>query len=162
MRKSIFVFLITLFCLVLQLVFAKLTGGMFVPNFSLIGVIFLNLYRGLNYSLGGAFLSGFFLDSYSAGLPGLNVFSLVSCAFLTATLKKYIYQPGVSQSRVFMVILVVSANSFLQYFVHGASGADIGFGQALMRAILPEVIMTAFVATMVFERLKQCALKLLA
>lgn len=161
MQKIIFVFVITVLCLVLQLLFAKVLGAVFVPNFVLIGVVFFNLYRGLNYSLGAAFLSGFLLDGYSAGLPGINTFSLVLCAFLTATLKKYIYQPGICESRVLMVVLAAAANSFLQYFVSVTTGMDISFGESLAWGILPEIIMTALVATIMFERLKQCALKLL-
>ncbi len=163
MQKTIFVFVITLLCLVIELFFSQLLETSLVPNFVLIAVVFFNLYRGLNYSLGAAFLGGFFLDSFGAGLPGINIFSLVLSAFLTGSLKKYIYQPGVVESRVFMVFLAVSANSFLQYFANvSATRMDVNFSEALVWGILPEIILTALVASVTFERLKQCALKLLA
>lgn len=162
MQKIIIVFVITVLCLGLELLFLKTFGASFVPNFVLIGVVFFNLYRGLNYSLGAAFLGGFLLDSYSVGLPGVNTFTLVLTAFLTGTLKKYIYQPGVVESRVLMVVMAAAANSFLQYFVNLASAIEISFGEALVRVILPEIILTALVASYTFERLKQCALRLLA
>ncbi len=162
MQKIIFIFVITLFCLLLQLIFLQVLGTLFVPNFVLIAVVFFNLYRGLNYSLGAAFLGGFFLDSYGVYPPGINTFSLVLCAFLTGTLKKLIYQPGIPESRVLMVFLAAGANSLLQYSVNSLAAVDIDLGEALTRGILPEIVLTSLVASATFERLKQCALKLLA
>ena len=160
MQKIIIVFVITVLCLGLELLFLKTFGTSFVPNFVLIAVVFFNLYRGLNYSLGAAFLGGFLLDSYSVGLPGVNTFTLVLTAFLTGTLKKYIYQPGVVESRVLMVVMAAAANSFLQYFVILSSGIHLDFLIAFQSAMMPEIILTLLVALYTFERLKQCALKL--
>ncbi len=85
MQRTIFIFGITVSCLIVQLLFARVLGSAFVPNFVLIAVVFFNLYRGLRYSLSVAFLGGFLLDSFSTSLMGLNMFSLVMCAFLLGT-----------------------------------------------------------------------------
>jgi rod shape-determining protein MreD len=160
MQRTIFIFGITVSCLIVQLLFARVLGSSLVPNFVLIAVVFFNLYRGLRYSLSAAFLGGFFLDSFSANLMGLNMFSLVMCAFLLGTLKKFIYQPGAAQSRLLMVFVAVVSNSFLQYFVILSSGIHLDFLTALQSVIMPEIILTLLVTLYTFERLKQCALKL--
>lgn len=160
MQKTFFVFGITLVCLAAQLLCAKVFGSWFVPNFVLIAVVFFNLYRGLRYSLGAAFLGGFLLDSFGGTIVGINVFSLVMCAFLTSTLKMYIYQPGVSESRVVVVLIAISLNSFLQYFINIVMGIDIRLGDAFWKIILPEIGLTTLVASYTLERLKQCASKL--
>lgn len=162
MQKSLFVLTICLVCLIPQILFLKVFGAGFVPNFVLIAVIFLNLYRGMNASLGAAFFGGFLLDSFGGTVLGVNVFTFVLCAFLTGTLKMYIYQPGVAESRVLVVFVIALVNGFLQYLVNLAVGVDISFGEAFGRAILPEVILTAFFANMTFERLKDCASRLFA
>lgn len=162
MQKFLFVLVITLICLAAQILFAQVSGGSLVPNFILIAVIFFNLYRGLRYSLGAAFLGGLFLDSYSGNPMGINIFSLVLCAFLTGTLKKYLYQPGVAESRVLVVVLAAAANSFLQYIVNISTGIEIGLTEAFWHETVPEVLLTALVASFTFERLKECALRLLA
>ena len=131
-----------------------------MPNFVLIAVVFFNLYRGLRYSLGAAFLGGFLLDSFGGTIVGINIFSLVMCAFVTSTLKMYIYQPGVSESRVVVVLVAIGLNSFLQYFINIVMGIDIRLGDAFWKVILPEIILTTLVASYTLERLKQCALKL--
>ncbi|MCC6758812.1 MAG: rod shape-determining protein MreD [Candidatus Omnitrophica bacterium] len=162
MQKFLFVLTVSLICLVPQILCLKVFGAGLVPNFVLIAVIFLNLYRGMNYSLGAAFLGGFFLDSFSGSILGVNVLTFVLCVFLTGTLKMYIYQPGVAESRVLIVFVIVLVNGFLQYFINLIAGVDLPFGEALGRAILPEVILTTFFANVTFERLKDCALKLFA
>lgn len=160
MQKTFFVLGITLICLFAQLLCAKVFGSWCVPNFVLIAVVFFNLYRGLRYSLGAAFLGGFLLDSFGGTIVGINIFSLVMCAFVTSTLKMYIYQPGVSESRVVVVLVAIGLNSFLQYFINIVMGIDIRLGDAFWKVILPEIILTTLVASYTLERLKQCALKL--
>ena len=160
MQRTIFIFGITVSCLIVQLLFARVLGPSFVPNFVLVAVVFFNLYRGLRYSLSAAFLGGFLLDSFSGSPMGLNMFSLVMCAFLLGTLKKFIYHPGAAQSRLLMVFVAVVSNSFLQYFVHVASGVHLDFLAALQSVMIPEIIFTLLVAQYTFERLKQCASKL--
>lgn len=142
-----------------QILSLKIFGAGFVPNFVLIAVIFFNLYRGMRTSLGAAFLGGFLLDSFGGSVLGMNTFTFVMCAFLTGTLKMYMYQPGVAESRVLMVFVVALANGLLQYVVNLLVGVDLQFGEALGRAILPEVVLTTFVANATLERLKDCALK---
>jgi len=161
MQKIFFIFGITLVCLAVQTVFGQVLGTWFVPNFLLLAVIFFNLYRGLRYSLAAAFIGGILLDAYSGASGGVNVFSLVMCAFVTGGLKKYIYQPGVDASRILMTIAVSTVNTLIQYFLMTAR-ADIGFGEAFMTAILPEILWTTVAASFTFERFKQCASRLFA
>lgn len=162
MRKILFVVSITVLCLTAQLVFGRIFPGWIIPNFVLIGVVFFNLYRGLRYSLGCAFLGGFLLDSYGSSALGINLFSFVCCSFLTAMVKKYFYQPGVTASRVLIVVIAASADGGLHYLVYLVSGVEIGWQEALGRAVLPGVVLTAAFTPMTLERLKACALKLLA
>ena len=160
MRRIFLVSGIVILCLVVQLVFARVLGSSFVPNFVLIAVVFFNLYRGLRYSLGAAFLGGFLLDSFSGSPMGFNVFSLVMCAFILGSVKKFIYQPGVAESRLLMVFLTVISNSFLQYFVNVAAGIRINFTVVLWGAMVPEIVLTLVFALYTLERLKKCASKL--
>jgi len=161
MHKIFLVCGITLICVVVQLSWAHIFGSWLTPNFVLIAVVFLNLYRGLRYSLGAAFLGGFFLDSFSGSPDTGNIFSLVLCTFLAAWLKSYIYQPGVAASRALMIFAIVSANVLIQYFLL-TTKISISFGEAFRASIFSEIFLTTLVASYTFERLKQCALKLFA
>ena len=162
MQKTLFVITFSLLCLIPQILCLKIFGPGFVPNFVLVAVIFFNLYRGMRISLGAAFVGGFLLDSFGGGTMGINTFTLVSCAFLTGTLKMYVYQPGVAESRVLMVFVIVLVNSFLQYFILFLAGVDLHFTEAFTRAILPEAILTILIANVTLERLKDCALRFFA
>lgn len=161
MLKIAFILGITLLCLAVQNAVAQVLGTWFVPNLLLIAVVFFNLYRGLRYSLIAAFWGGFLLDAFAGTVGGINVFSMVMCAFFAGWLKKYIYQPGVDMSRVLMVMATTSINTLIQYFLMTAR-ADIAFGEAFLTAILPEILWTTLAASYAFEYLKRCASRLFA
>ncbi len=161
MQKFILVTGITLLSFIIQTIFARVLGSWWTPNFVLIAVVFFNLSRGLRTSLAAAFFGGFLLDSFSGSILGVNIFSLVICAFLVSWLKMYIYQPGVAESRGLLVFVIAAGNSLIQYIVI-ASQVDVGLGEAMRSFIIPEILWTTLVASYTLERLKQCALKLFA
>ena len=71
-------------------------GG--VISLMLIAVVLINLFeRSKNYSgVYAAFISGFFLDIFSASLIGQNVLILLASAlFIKIVLRKYVWAPAI-------------------------------------------------------------------
>jgi len=81
-----------------------------MPNISLLLVIFITLYLGIRYSIFTAVLVGILKDSFSVGVFGMNIFSLVSCAYMTVILKQYVYYKGSLLSRLLLVFFICIIN----------------------------------------------------
>lgn len=161
MQKIFTILGFTLVCFFIQNIVSQFFGGWVRLDLLVILIVFFNLYRGLRYSLLAAFFAGLLMDSFSANLFGLNIFSLMSCAYLTTLFKRYIYQMGSVSSRVLIVFLGTLINVVIHYIVNLMS-ASIDFSQAFMYVFIPEIITTTLLAHYCFEKLKQCALRLFA
>lgn len=169
------IFVVALFVFVTFLIegiLSDLFGRWFSPNLLIILVIFFTLSRGIRYGLVAALLAGLLKDSFSVKVFGLNIFSFITCAYLTIFIKRYIYQTGSNASRILMVFLISLIYVGIQYMLHvmftcarqgipPLSGlASIDFAEMFAYILLPEVLATTLVTVFVFERLKQCALRL--
>lgn len=160
--SALFVFVLFL----IENILSELFGRWFSPNLLIILVIFFTLTRGIRYGLLAALLSGLLKDSFSVNVFGLNIFSFIACAYLTIFIKKYIYQAGSNASRVLMVFIISLSYIGIQYMLYGmfvltvAGPAAIDFSEMFVFILLPEVLATTITTVYVFEKLKQCALKL--
>ena len=148
-------------CFVLESVFSAVFGRWFSPNLLLLLVIFINLFRGIRYSIFTAVLAGIFKDSYSLGPFGLSIFSLVVCAYLTTVIKMYIYQPGSMPSRVLLVFVMTVIYVGIMAALAIMSTA-VNLGDIFLYVFIPEVVATTMMTGSAFRRFRQCALSLSA
>ena len=158
-RKILVVTVICALCFLLETLLGNLFGRWFKPNFILIAVVFFNLSWGTRYSLAAAIIGGLFKDSFSASFFGLNIFSLICCAYITTFIKLYVYHVGSKSGRVLMVFFVVIFNVIIQYLVK-VMLSYVHFFQAFHYVFLPEIMTTTLVAGYTFNKLKQCVLNL--
>ena len=159
-RKIAVIVFICAVCFTIEALSADLLGRWFKPNLILIAVVFFNLFWGTRYSLACAIFGGLLKDGFSANFFGLNIFSLIACAYLTTFIKMYAYHVSSKAGRVMMVFFMIIANGIIQCLVkvilsHG------NLPWAFSQVLLPEVLATTIVAGYTFDKLKQCALNLL-
>jgi len=128
------------------------------PNLLLLLVVFFNLFRGIRYSLFTAIVAGLFRDSFAVHAFGIHIFSFVMCAYLTTFLKWYFYRAGSHSFRIAMVLLVSSANVYMHGFLM-LMFVPLRLSEVFGQIFLPEVLCTTAITPMVFNYLKQCALK---
>lgn len=128
------------------------------PNILLLLIVFINLFRGIRYSLFTAFIAGFVRDSFSIHAFGIHIFSFVLCAYITTFLKWYFYRAGSGRFRVAMVFLVSSINVYVTAFLM-MMFFPVSFKEVFLHVYLPEVMVTTAVTPMVFNYLKRCALR---
>lgn len=161
MSKILIIFIFSLVCFAVENVVIQFFGGWVRLNLPVVLVVFLNLYRGLRYSLLAAFFSGLFLDSFTINIFGLNIFSLMACAYLTTLVKRYLYQAGSVASRVLIVVAINTINVIIHFIVNVMS-VNFNFAETFVYVILPNLVTTAVFANYCFEKLKRCASKLFA
>jgi len=146
-------------CFVLESVLSNVFGRWFSPDLLLLLIIFVNLTRGIRYSILAAFAAGVLKDGYSAGPIGVSIFSFVACAYLTTFIKAYIYQSGSPPARVLLVFVMSLINITILYFLQLMT-ADVDFVDVFRYVLLPEVTATCVATGYVFQRFRACALKL--
>jgi rod shape-determining protein MreD len=146
-------------CFILESVLSGIFGRWFTPNLLLLLIVYLNLTRGIRYSILAAFLAGILKDSYSAGPMGVSIFSLVACAYLTTFIKAYVYQSGSPPARVLLVFVMSLINIAILYLLQLMT-AEVDFGEVFRYVLLPEVTATCLATGYAFKRFRECALKL--
>jgi rod shape-determining protein MreD len=158
MRHFLFILVSVLASFMLEVVFAQLFGRWFLPNFFIILIVFLNLFRGTRYSLLCAVLAGVLKDSFSVNIFGLHLFSFIASAYLTTFFKMYFYQVGSQASRILLVFLITQSY-LLIYFLLSARFVPLPFKEMFVYIFIPQVMATLFVAPFTIEKVKQCALR---
>ncbi|MDP2653780.1 MAG: rod shape-determining protein MreD [Candidatus Omnitrophota bacterium] len=159
MRKVFIIIFVVSACFVVESVLSSVGGRWFKPNLEIIAVVFFNLFWGTRYGVISAFAAGLIRDSFAVGLFGLNVFSLLSCAYLTALFKIYLFHIGSMASRVFVACVMALANLLIQYLVMVVF-LSVDIGAAMTHVIVPEVLATTVIAAYAFNKIKKCVLKL--
>jgi rod shape-determining protein MreD len=126
------------------------------PDLLLLLVIFFNLYLGVRHGLACAFFAGAIKDAFSPDTFGTYIFLFMLSACLATILRRNFYQPGSRLSRLVVVFGVVC--SFVCAEAVLKSMANDVDGWAISRFILlPELVTTMAVATVVFNKLKETA-----
>src|SRR3989338_3294243 len=159
-RKFFIIAIICALCFIIEILLGNLLGRWFKPNLILIAIVFFNLSWGTRYGLAAAIIGGLMKDSFSANFFGLNIFSLLSCAYLITFIRKYVYHVGSQAGRVKMVVIIVILNVTIQVLVKVAL-SYVNIGQAFHYVFLPEVIATTVLAGYTFDKLKRCVSNLL-
>lgn len=148
-------------CFVIEYFLGEWVSPWLRPNVLLILVIFFNLYRGIRHSLLVAFIAGIIQDSFAPQLFGLNVFTLMACAYLTTFLKMYIYESGSAITRLLLIFLTSIFYVLIGFWTR-LIFIPLDFWGAFRFILLPEVFATTAAALFVFKVFKQCALKFFA
>jgi len=159
MRKIILISFFVYLLFVIEFFLFNLMGRSFVPDLLLLFVIFCSLSFGVRYSIYAALLGGLLLDSFSTSAFGINVFSFVLCAYLTALLKNYIYHGGSHFARFILIFVIVCINIIVQFFLHMMFGV-LDIAATLQYVFLPQAASTLLVSSIVFYYFKKCASKL--
>jgi len=158
MRKIFFVGLTVAAAFALESLLARVLGPWGKPNFFILLIVFFNLFWGIRYSLLAACGAGVILDSFSAGVVGVNIFSFVTCAYLTTFLKWYFYRAGSKSFRIAMVFLISIINVYL-HFLLARILYPSGHIVLSARIFFSEVFLTTVLTHTTFMNLKRCALK---
>ena len=159
MRKILFILIFIGLSFFLELLLCDFGGSRFVPNFTLLSVMFVGLYFGIRHSIFASIIAGLIKDSFSVGVFGSHVFIFILSAYATTILKKYIYSSGSRFSRIFLVFVVTCLYVMIQFVINFRTGAWDIF-EILRYILFPEIITTLIVTTFVFESFKKCVSRL--
>ena len=157
------IFIIPLICylaLLVEFVLFNLFGRWGDPHLLLLVVIFFNLYSGVRFSLWAALWAGVLKDCFSTMPFGTHIFTYVACVYLSTFIRRTYYERGSDLSKLFMVFLVVTAQTVILGLVHQRVFEEIHWADVWGGIWLPEVIATMVVALYVFEKLLLIARKL--
>ena len=160
MKRICFVSVICLVGFVLQFFLFNLLGPWGTPHFLILCVVFFNLYWGIRHSLLSAFLGGFLLDVFSLDSMGTHIFALMVCAYLTIFIRRNFYQPGSYLSRAFAVGASILVYGFVLGILRMIDDGNFSAG-GIFYAMIPELIVTIFLANMFFGFLKRWADRLI-
>ncbi len=134
-------------------------GRNWMPNLLLILILFVGLEVGQYQAWGIALFGGFIEDSYSINPLGIHMVSFLVCAFIVLLLKRLIYHETSYFSCLLMMLIICVCNFVIQYLLRSMN-CPINFTSALKYVMLPELIITLLVTTVLFKQIKKCALKL--
>jgi len=143
-----------------ELIAMNFFGRWFTPNLLILLVIFVDLHLGVRFGLFVAILAGILNDSFGNGIFGANIFAFVLCVYVTTLLRRYFfYDMEFGFLRILMACLMSFLNVFVVYLIFSLN-RTFDFAQVLAFIVLPQVLSTTLVATVIFRILKRCVLKL--
>ena len=158
MQRILIVLLLVIITFIAECLIFNFFGRIFLPNLSLILIMFINLSLGIRYSLLAAILSGAIKDSLGIGFFGTHMLSFVACAFVAVWLKKYIYLRGSNLSRLVLLASMVLTDFTVQFFLNLMSG-EVPIVEAMRFVLIPELCATLLLANLCLTQLKKCVLK---
>ncbi|MBI5024507.1 MAG: rod shape-determining protein MreD [Candidatus Omnitrophica bacterium] len=162
MGKAAVITFFVVVAFVIESLLFHLAGRWATPDLELLLVLFFNMYFGIRYGLVTAVLAGTIRDSFSTGTLGVNVCSFIVAAYMTTILKQYIYHMGSRLSRYILILLIITTNAVVHYYLYRALVGALSPGQVFRFVFLPEAVVTLLVAPFVFEGLKKCVSRLFA
>lgn len=159
MRKALFIlFFVFLFFLIEFYLFNTL-GAWLTPNMLLLLVVFFTLSLGVRYGIFTAIVAGLLKDSFSIHFLGVHVLAFMACAYTAVLVRRYFFNSMTDLTRLFIVFWVCFINWIFQYMLYMKSHS-ISLWHATGYVFIPETLATLLAAIFVFNRLRQCALKL--
>lgn len=160
MRKINIITVIVFVFFLVEFVLGNFLGRWFRPNLLILLIIFIDLHLGVRYGIFVAVLAGLLKDSIGAGFFGMNIFSFVLCVYVTTLVRRYIfYDVEFGFLRILMAFLMSAVNLLIIYVLNSLFGF-IDFTQAVLYVMLPEVLATTIISSLIFTGLKRCVLKL--
>jgi rod shape-determining protein MreD len=132
-----------------------------VPNLMIVLIVFFNLAFGIRYAIFAAVFGGLLQDAFGLQIFGINLLTLVVCAYLTTALKPYLYQSGSNSSRVAFVGVVLTADFLLRYLLSLKNGGP-DFFPAFRYIFVPQMLLTLLITVGLFKQLRRCVLRYFA
>jgi len=160
MRKIISIIVLVLGSFLVEFFMYNLAGRFFLPNLSLLLIIFLTLYLGIRYSICTAVFAGLLKDSFGTVLFGTNIFSFIICAYITVVLKKYFHYHGYGLS-LLLLILVISVLNIIIHFILYLMIGMIDPLRVLNFIVIPEVLSTLVITPLIYYQFKKYAVRFL-
>lgn len=157
MRQILFIPLICYLAFLAEFACFNLFGRWGDPQWLLLVLIFFNLYSGIRFSLWAALCAGVLMDCFSTMPFGTHIFAYVVCACVSLGVRKYCYERGSDISRVWMVCCVVSAHTLVMGLTQKMVYEEVQWIDVLRAIWLPEIIVTAAVSILFFNRLRDMA-----
>lgn len=158
MRKFFLVLAAVYVAFLVEQIAGRYFGRWLTPDLLLLVVIFFNLSRGTRYSLLAAVMAGLLKDSFLPRGFGIYLFAFICDAYLTSSLKVYIYQSGSSMSRVLLAALMVLIHNHILFFLTLMS-VSVHYFEMAHYILLPAIVVTTLVTNFTFEKFKQCVLR---
>ena len=158
MRKIFIIIILSLAGLIVEFALFNSFFRWLRPNFSVILIVFFNLYWGSKYGFITAVISGILRDSCGLTNFGLNTLSFVIASLAVSLSKKYFYHIGSEASRVPMVWAVSIVNVFIQYMINLMFNS-YDFGVVFVRIMLPEVLITGLAAFYVIREIRKIVVR---
>ena len=137
-------------------------GHWLKPDFMILVVIFFNLYLGIRFGIIAAVFCGIFKDASGVAPFGTYILVYTAGSYVTAFVRRYLYQPGSRASRVLVAFFVVVGCFIVQAVLalmpdaHSYSsntGYEVRLPELLFYILLPQLLTTMIAATYVFEQL---------
>ncbi len=157
MRQILLIPFICYLALLVEFTLFNLFGRWGDPHILLLVVIFFNLYSGIRFSLWAALWAGILKDCFSTMPFGTNIFAYVVCAYVSLAVRKYCYERGSDISRVWMVLCVVTAHTAVMGLMHKMAFEEVQWFDVWGSIWFPELVITAVVSILVFDRLRDTA-----
>jgi len=129
------------------------------PDLLLLLIVFYNLYLGVRYGLVCAFFAGALKDAFSPDVFGTYIFLFMFSACLATILRRNFYQPGSRLSRLVVTLGVVLSFVSAEAVLKAVAGDIDGMG-VVRYIVIPELLTTMAVATFVFIKLKDAAVRI--
>lgn len=161
MSKIPFVILGAVACFILEYLLFNQFGKWFTPNLLLLFVIFINIFFGIRYSISAAIVSGILRDSFSTGVFGTYMLAYICSAFLTTTIRRYLFHTSPYILRVLLALVQSVIFVIIVFFIQVVN-SDLmprDFLDVMAFVLLPEVFITTLVSGIFFRNLKKCVLR---
>ncbi len=134
-----------------------LTSYDITPDIVLIGIVYIGIRKGkITGSIGG-FITGLLIDFLSFSFLGLMALSKATAGFVAGFFNNENKIERYTYTYVFMLIVFVCslANNVL-YFTLYYQGTMLGFGDVLLRYIIPTAVYTSIISSLpaIFGRKK--------
>lgn len=159
MRRIFFIACLTFLFFLIEFCLFSNFGRWLKPNLLLLLVIYTNLAFGVRFSLVTGLFAGLWKDSFTINVFGMNIIAFILCAYMTTLVKRYLFHMGSGGSRVLIVFGVTVFYSII-LFILNSLFSDVHFGQMVIYVLLPEVITTTLLTSVVFRLLRKCVLRL--
>ncbi len=160
MKRAYLLLGMTLAFFLLEFVIANFLGRWLKPNLLILLVIFVDLHLGSRWGIYTALMAGILRDSFTTGVFGVHIFAFVFCVYVITLIRKYLlFDTEFGFLRILMALVMSILNVSVVYILLSLF-KTIDFRQMMAFVMLPEVVMTTLVASIVFKELKKCVLKL--
>ena len=154
MKRVAVIGLVSYLAFALEFLLYNFWGQWGKPELLILVVIFFNLYLGIRFGIIAAVFCGIFKDASGVAPFGTYILVYTAGSYVTAFVRRYLYQPGSRASRVLVAFFVVVGCFIVQAILTNMSH-ELRLGELLIYILLPQLLTTMIAATYVFAQLKR-------